>query len=338
MTLRFKVEEHRSALEHYLTGRTGARAVAITQMKRLSGGAIQENWALQLRCDGGELPGEYALVLRTDSKSAVAVSLSRAQEFQVLAAVYRAGVTVPQPLWLCEDESVIGKTFYLMRRVAGTAAGHRLVKVDEAAKTKLAAQLGETLARLHTITPPQPDLAFLTLPEGSPARATIAEYRRFLDAAREPHPVLEYGLRWCEENAPAAEELTLIHRDFRTGNYMADDAGLTGVLDWEFAGWGNPLEDIGWFCSKAWRFGQFASYAGGLTAAEPFFAAYEQASGRRLDPQAVRYWEVMASLRWAVIAIQQGERHLSGTEPSLELALTGRIPAELEHEILLLTA
>lgn len=332
------MEEHRNSLERYLRARAGAKAAAVTEMTRLSGGAIQENWALTVRFDGGELPGEQALVLRTDSKSAVAVSLSRAQEYQVLVAVHGAGVRVPQPLWLCEDPAVIGKTFYLMRRVGGTAAGHKLVKAPEALKLALATELGETLARLHRIEPPQPDLAFLPLPQGSPALATIADYRRFLDATTEPHPVLEYGLRWCEENAPAQEELTLIHRDFRTGNFMADEAGLTGVLDWEFAGWGNPLEDIGWFCSKAWRFGQFQSQAGGLTGYRPFFDAYERVSGRRLDPAAVRYWEVMASLRWGIIAIQQGDRHRSGTEPSLELALTGRIPAELEHEILLLSA
>src|SRR3546814_10562661 len=67
-------------------------------------------------------------VLRTDAPSGVAVSRSRAEEFAVLSAAYRAGVTVPEPLWLCEDLGVLGKAFYVMRRVGGTAAPQRLMK------------------------------------------------------------------------------------------------------------------------------------------------------------------------------------------------------------------
>ena len=51
----------------------------------------------------------------------------------------------------------------------------------------------------------------------------------------------------------------------------------------------------------------------------------------------MRYWEVMAHARWAVIALQQGWRHVSGAERSLDLALTGRRNAALEYELLLMT-
>ena len=66
----------------------------------------------------------------------------------------------------------------------------------------------------------------------------------------------------------------------------------------------------------------------------PFYRAYEAASGRVVDQEAVFYWEVMASVRWAVIALQQGQRHLSGQVPSLELALTPRMVPEMELEML----
>ena len=56
-----------------------------------------------------------------------------------------------------------------------------------------------------------------------------------------------------------------------------------------------------------------------------------------MTPEALVYWQVMAHIRWAIIALQQAQRHLSGVERSLELALTGRIVAELEHEIIALT-
>jgi aminoglycoside phosphotransferase (APT) family kinase protein len=154
--------------------------------------------------------------------------------------------------------------------------------------------------------------------------------------------VLEWGLRWAEMNSPPAAsapsakvgEIVLTHQDFRTGNYLVDDRGLTAVLDWEFCAWGDPMADIGWFCAKCWRFGAVENEAGGIAPRAPFYRGYERASGRRIDPAAVRYWEVMAHLRWAVIALQQADRHLVHGEPSLDLALTGRRPPELELEIL----
>ena len=112
---------------------------------------------------------------------------------------------------------------------------------------------------------------------------------------------------------------------------------LAGVLDWEFAAFGNPLEDVGWIFAKCWRFAAKHLPCGGIAAADDFLLPYQRASGRTVTPEALVYWQVMAHVRWAVIALQQAQRHLSGVEPSLELALTGRIVAELEHEIVALT-
>ena len=120
---------------------------------------------------------------------------------------------------------------------------------------------------------------------------------------------------------------------------MVDRQGLTAILDWEFCDWGDPMSDIGWFCAKCWRYAHPELQAGGIATREAFYRGYNRVSGRRIDPEVVAYWEVMAHLRWAVIALQQGERTLSGEEESLELALTGRLyPPELELEILRTTA
>ncbi|MCY1555087.1 Phosphotransferase enzyme family protein [compost metagenome] len=148
---------------------------------------------------------------------------------------------------------------------------------------------------------------------------------------------MEWGLRWLERNQPDSKLLVLCHRDYRTGNYMVDEKGLTGILDWEFAGWSDPLEDIGWFCAKCWRFGNYTAEAGGIGKREDFYRGYERVAGEPIDRRQVAYWEVMAHVNWAVIALQQAERHLSGEETSLNLALTGHIVPELEWEILNLT-
>ena len=333
-------DTQRAALERYLARVAGATRITIGEAALLSGGAIQQNWRLQARVDDGEHAGEARWVLRTDAPSAVAASHGRAQEFALLCAAARAGVTVPQPLWLCEDTAVIGRPFFMMRWVEGTAAGHLLTRDGGPVtdRAQLAQRLGHELALIHSIRPPRPDLAFLSVGDDPPAMQAIRLLRRDLDRLPTTHPALEWGLRWLELHAPPRGDIVLCHGDYRTGNYLVDaQGGLTGILDWEFAGWGDPLQDIGWFCARCWRFGADEREAGGIGQRADFYRGYERSSGRRLDPAQVRYWELMAHVRWAVIALAQAQRHASGEETSLLLALTGRIVPELEHEVLTMT-
>ena len=148
--------------------------------------------------------------------------------------------------------------------------------------------------------------------------------------------MLEWAIRWLETHIPEPLPPVLCHRDFRTGNYMLDGAELTGILDWEFAGWGDPDEDIGWFCCKGWRFARLDREAGGIAERAPFYRAYEAASGRRLDPERVRFWEVLANVRWAVIALQQSDRYLIQGARDLVTAIIGRRATECELEFLML--
>jgi aminoglycoside phosphotransferase (APT) family kinase protein len=106
------------------------------------------------------------------------------------------------------------------------------------------------------------------------------------------------------------------------------------VLDWEFAGFGDPLEDLGWMLAKYWRFGAYELEAGGIGSREAFLAGYEAESGQPVDRAAVPYWEVMATVRWAVIALMQAARHYQGHESSLELALTAHVLPVLELDLL----
>ncbi|MEX0760067.1 MAG: phosphotransferase, partial [Tistlia sp.] len=100
-----------AALASWLAGAAGAERVEILKAEPLSGGAIQENWSLDARFEGGPEAGERALVLRSDAPSRVAVSLSRPQEFALLQTAAAAGVTVPEPLWCCADPAVLGRAF-----------------------------------------------------------------------------------------------------------------------------------------------------------------------------------------------------------------------------------
>ncbi|MEX2311579.1 MAG: phosphotransferase family protein, partial [Rhodospirillales bacterium] len=303
--------------------------------KQLSGGAIQENWRLILDLEGGEWPGTHDLVLRKDAPSNVAVSHGRAEEFTILKHADKAGVTVPKPCVLCADTDVLGTPFFLMHRAEGTAAGHKLAKAR--LNDALARDLGRNLARIHSIAD-APDLAFVSRPEGAPALASVREYRSHLDALPEKHPALEWGLWWLEVNAPVDTKTVFCHRDYRTGNYMVNDGTLTAILDWEFAGWSDPMEDIGWLTAKCWRFGADDRDVGGVGSLDALFKGYEDESGIKLDRDQIGYWQVMATMRWAVIALQQADRFVSGGERNLELALTAHIVPELEFEILTETA
>lgn len=325
-----------TALGRYVALQSGARAVTVTGFSRLTGGAIQDNYALTLECTGGSRSGLQKLVVRSDAPSQVAASLSRAQEFHVLRAAFKAGVTVPEPLWLCEDADVIGAPFCVMTWVPGSASGRELVRgiTTPEQGRDLVTQLGDQLARLHKVAPPMESLSFLKEPAGVPALARVQEYRAALDAIPRPHPVLEWALNWLEDHAPDSGLRALCHGDFRTGNYMVHEGRVTAVLDWEFASWGDPLEDLGWLCARSWRFGAPQREVGGIGDKADLYAAWERGTGWKVDDAQVCYWEVMAMVRWAIIALQQGERHLSGEQTSLELALTGRMLPEIEFDIL----
>lgn len=333
-------QNQRLAVARFIADAAGAASAEIMRVDLLVGGAVQENWALDVDIIGGPHAGRLECVLRCDSPTkGVAISHGRAQEFALLKTVFAAGITVPEPLWLCEDRALIGRPFFIVRRIRGAAAAHLLVKGDRFGgdRVQLAERLGRELGRIHSVRPPQPALDFLPWYEEAPALRLIASHRTFLDEHHTAHPALEWGLRWLERHAPARGTIVLCHRDFRTGNYMVDENGLTGILDWEFAGWSDPFEDIGWFCARCWRFGRFDREAGGIGARQDFYRGYEAEFGQPIDHGAVRYWEVMAHMTWAIISIQQAERHVSGKEDSLLLALTGHIVPELEWEILNMT-
>jgi len=324
-----------AALARFLAEESGADRVEIGNLELLAGGAIRHNWGFEAEFYGGWLAGRQPLVLRTQGPTGIPSSLGLVEEFAVLRAAFAAGVTTPEPLFAETDPEVCGKPFFVMRRVAGTAQG-RHITTDPALEPNLpgiAERLGRELAHIETIPPPRANLDFLPLVE---APQHIAALRSYLDRHPQPRPVLEWGIRWLETHLPEPLPPVLCHRDFRTGNYMLDGAELTGILDWEFAGWGDPHEDIGWFCCKGWRFARLDREAGGIAERAPLYRGYEAASGRHIDPQRVHFWEVLASVRWAVIALQQSDRYMIGGERNLDLALTGRRATECELEILML--
>jgi len=303
----------------------------LVDLKPLHGGACQENFRVELTLAGQPL----RLALRSDAPTSLPGSIRRRDEFAVLEAAVAAGVATPAARWLSPGLLRPGSDAYFLDWAPGEAIGRRVVRNPEleGARQKLPGQLAATLARVHTVTPAKATLP-LPLPPGGPAKSAVTSLRAQLDRLPSPQPGLELALAWLAERPPATEETVLVHGDFRTGNFLVTPEGLAAVLDWEFAHWGSPYEDLAWISVRDWRFNRNDKPVGGFAQRAPFYAAYEAASGRKVDEALVLWWEVMGNLRWAVGSISQGERYLGGEERDLELVAIARRSTEMEFEAL----
>ncbi len=326
-------DELAQRLRHFLAAATDQRNVTVEGLRRVPGGASRETWSFDARFDGG---APRTLILRRDP-GRTSVGSDRALEFRVLRAAHAAGVPVPEVLWLGDDPAVLGGCFFVMERIEGETLARRLLREPayEGARRVMTGQLGEILARIHAVPL---DQTLAALPgyqdDGHSAALELARYEEiYRHIAPEPHPVIEYGFRWLGARLPPSGRRVLVHGDYRIGNVMFGPEGVRVVLDWEQAHVGDPMEDLGWMCVRAWRFGSTLS-VGGIGERADFFAAYERAGGGAVDPEVVRFWEALGDLKWAVICIAQAKTYLDGGVKSVELASIGRRTAEAEHDLL----
>jgi aminoglycoside phosphotransferase (APT) family kinase protein len=283
----------------------------------LPGGASKEAWAVDT-ADGRQM-----LVRRAGGGVIHLDTLSLRDEFEVLVAAREAGVRVPRPLAYLG--LVDGREAFAMERVHGETIGRRIVKAPPAG---LPEQMAEELARIHAI--PAARLPFL---RGRDLfEALLAE----LDTVDEPHPAIELGIAWCRERLPPPRPPVVLHGDFRVGNLAVDERGIVAVLDWEFAKLGDPAEDLAWPLVRAWRFGADERRLGGVGEVEPYLERYAALTGVEVGAEELHAWEVLGNVKWAIGSLTQARRHLRGEERSVELAVLGRLSAEMEAETLAL--
>ena len=331
-------EELSERLSRFLAGEIGVGTVRVEGLRRLPGGASRETWSLDACFADGGGEKRLALVLRRDPGPTV-IDSDRRREFELLRALGAEGVPVPAVHWVGDDTETLGARFFLMERVEGETLARRLLRDAEYAPARavMTAQLGAILARIHGIDWRRPGVAGLPepAPDTSPAVAEIDRYESIFRAiAPEPHPAFELAFRWLRRNAPPGADVALVHGDFRIGNVIFGPEGVRSILDWELAHIGDPVEDLGWLCVRAWRFGNDAKPVGGIGERAELFAAYERAGGRPIDPRHALFWEVFGNLKWAIICIMQAKTHLDGLVKSVELASLGRRTAETEIELL----
>lgn len=321
-----------TGLKKFIRERTGHEP-SISGLARLSGGAGRETWTFDADYGSEHLQG----IFRCDPVAGVESSAARILEFQLLKAAMEAGAIVPEPLWDGDDTFPV--KFFIMRRVPGEALGGRLIRGDQYVRARevIPGQLASSLARIHSVSPAEhPELLRLQAPPPgeSPARTEVEHYEGiFRELAPDPHPVFELAFRWLYQHLPNPEERVLVHGDYRLGNFMYDETGVRGIIDWELAHWGDPMEDIGWLAVKSWRFGGKKPMAG-IQDYSDFYRDYEAAGGAPVDAKRVHFWELFGNLKWGVITISQAFNYFSGRNKTVEMASIGRRTAETEWELL----
>ena len=308
-------------------------ATGVTHAARLSGGASQETWSFDIVHPGGNI----GAILRR-APPGYGASPSRAAGLDAEAALmqlaYDAGIPSPHVMHVLQPGDELG-TGFIMQRVEGETIARKILRDAQFAKARpiLARQLGKIAAGIHGLPAQKiPKLRRMT------STTEIADLEREYRGFGRPRPVFELALRWLREHDPGpSTEVTLVHGDFRHGNLIIGADGVRAVLDWELAHTGDPMEDLGWVCVNSWRFGEIDKPVGGFGTREELFAGYE-AAGRRVDPERVKFWEVMGTLRWGVMCCGMMQRFRLSPEHSVERAMIGRRSSETEIDLLRLLA
>ncbi|GAB90839.1 phosphotransferase family protein [Gordonia rhizosphera] len=313
-----------------IAARLGAirgRDIAARTARVLPAGASRTTYAVTI--DDG--PAEEALIVRA-VPSARCGEGGLAGEVAVLRAARDAGVPVPEVIDFSDsagEESVLGFPYVIMNFVEGESIPRPILRDAAYATVRddFARQAGWILARIHAMEPSATGLSSI----GEPIEALRTGFAREYEHAPAG---LVLAVDWLERHRPEPVAMSVVHGDFRLGNLLITPDRISAVLDWELAHLGDPMEDLGWLCAKAWRFGVARPVAGMGTRAD-LLDAYADVAGWRPTEAVLRWWELYATVRWGLICATQANRYLDGAERSMELAAIGRRSAEQEFDALL---
>ena len=321
--------QFRSALEGVLMREIDG-CTDLKSVERLSGGASQETYRLIMGWDDEDrtlcmrrAPG--GVTVQTETR----VAPGLATEALLMDCARRVGVPEPEVHYVLTEADGLGEGF-IMQWLDGEALGARIARAPEfeTVRQNLAFECGQIMARIHRI-----DLDATGLRE----RLETAPPEYFVNQTWErykllntPQPMIDYTGRWLMDHLPRDYESTLVHNDFRNGNFMVDAKGINAVLDWEIAHIGDPMRDLGWICTNSWRFGRSELPVGGFGRRQDLFAGYESVSGKKVDPDHVKFWEVFGSFWWAVGCLGMAEHYRSGPDKTVERPAIGRRSSECQ--------
>lgn len=303
----------------YLKARQN-RDVRVTGLERIHGGASRETWRVRME-EGGVSKG---FILRRDPPSSL-IDTERTVEFSAYRAFYGSAVPVPEALALEQDESWLDRPFFLMQEIENAAAAS--VLQGEPYGAHAAAIGAQFFGALGSIAAADPFA--LGLDWDAPAKdacwsTELAKWEKVIDEdEREPQPIARAAIRWLRRNPPPpAQKISVVHGDYRTGNFLFSGDRIAAVLDWEMAHLGDPLEDLGWALDPLWAHHN-PERPGGMWSRAEAIARWEETSGLKADPVAMRWWAMFASLKGLAIWISAAAEVQDGSNTDPVNAFSG---------------
>jgi len=300
-------------LEKFLASVLGG-PFTVSGLGRLAGGASKEQFAFDLAWTEGGTARAERLVLRLNPPASV-VETSRQREFEVLNAL-RGIVPVPKAFWAITDYEPFGEHGMVVGFLPGVAAptkggggpsGLGTAYGDYA--QRLGEQFVDHLAALHRVETETLALPSFDRPRVGTTDAAdwrIALWDRIWDEdTYEAHPTITLTREWLWANRPTLDKVSLIHADYRNGNFLFDEDTLeiTALLDWELAYLGDRHHDLAYAMLVGWGHDDASGkyLCSGLIDQEAFIARYEAASGLTVDPVKLKYYTVL-NMYWAFVA------------------------------------
>ncbi|MDP3937107.1 MAG: phosphotransferase family protein [Deltaproteobacteria bacterium] len=310
----------------------------VRNLVQMSGGASRETWSFEAAWTENGEQRNRACVLRRDPRSSLleaGLTTDRSFEFRTLRALEGLPIPIPRMYWLDAEGKWLERPSLIMELMAGEASPPAFAPgIDAAFRERLSAHFVDILAEIHNLDWKERGLDFLEAPgpgRGA-AMAQIGRWREVYNRRRpEAEPIIDAAFGWLEKNAPESDRVTLVHGDFRTGNYLHDEAGnITAMLDWELTHLGDPMEDVGWASMKFWRGG---GLVGGLMEEEAFYRLYEARAAVPVDRARVFFYQVLGNVKMAVIAQGAVRAFLDGDGAEPVLALIGFMIPRLCEDI-----
>ena len=300
--------------------------VEIDSARWLSGGASKLQMIFDLRWRGRGPVGETqttTLVLRMEPAASITES-SRMREFEVLAAV-EGLIPAPQPYWVDADADYLPYPALIYSFAQGAAKPTRDAgkvtglgqNYGPALRARLAPGFVELLARLHRAEPPlakMPSFDGAQIGSNASVIRQVNALRRIWEEDRiEEEPLMELAYQWLVANAPPLDHVSIVHGDYRSGNFLFDEAAgrISAWLDWEGAVLGDRHQDLTYAALPTFQHiaedGQTVLASGMMTEAQ-LYATYEAASGLPVDPARLRYYRIFNRYHVCVLTLASAAR------------------------------
>ncbi|WP_291009298.1 phosphotransferase family protein [Hydrogenophaga sp.] len=257
------------------------------------------------------------------------------REFRVMSALQGTGVPVAQMLALCEDESVIGRAFYIMECVNGRVMWDQsLPALDKPQRAAVYDEMNRVLAALHKVKPSDVGLDGYGKPGNYFERQIGRWSKQYVASITTPIPEMDQLMAWLPENIPAMARdeslVSVVHGDYRLDNLMfhPTEPRVLAVLDWELSTLGHPLADFSYHC-MAWHIppGAFRGIGGldvaalGIPTEAEYIARYCERTGFATPQQLQADWNFYLAynlFRLAAILQGIGKRVEMGTASSAQ--------------------